>query len=461
MKRLLLAATLLAAPAFAEVPEVPKAAPFQAGAVPFGTADAAAVSGAPRENSVVLARAGYVEEEYTLAGTAGDKPYVTRLLLRRPADAARFSGTIALEPLADPGEPATLWNWTNAHSLANGDAWAGLTIRPSNLAGALKKANGARYAALSLPDGVEATLLAQAAGWLRSAEGPLGKPGLLARAEGLQGQVKLLVLGWGEGACLASRFITSGGHAAATLPTGRPVVNGYLIQACPAAGPLPIPGNAPVIQVLTQSGFGADALKVRQPDGNEPGRNRSRFYELAGVADHAWADLPQFQIAAFQAKAPRLDCPQPASRLPGNAHFLRAMLWSLDRWTRLGVQPPPAKPFETDETGGLKRDENGNVLGGTRPHWVELATTMIAISQGGAGLCSQMARETPLPAERVAQRFQGRETYLEQVAQHLDGLVSSFQLRYLDAKDELDQLRAGSTAPKSSAFRGTTGGQDG
>ena len=74
---------------------------------------------------------------------------------------------------------------------------------------------------------------------------------------------------------------------------------------------------------------------------------------------------------------------------------------------------------------------------------------------------SLVARETPLPADRVANRYQGRDAYLEQVAQHLDGLVSSFQLRYPDAKAELDQLRAGSAASKSSALPVPTGGHDG
>ena len=43
-------------------------------------------------------------------------------------------------------------------------------------------------------------------------------------------------------------------------------------------------------------------------------------------------------------------------------------------------------------------------------------------------------------------RYPVRAAYLEQVAQHLDAMVSNFQLRYPDAKEELDQLRAGSAA---------------
>ena len=53
-----------------------------------------------------LAPHGYVEEEYFLSGTASDRglsgpertaPYQVRILVRRPADPARFNGTAVLE----------------------------------------------------------------------------------------------------------------------------------------------------------------------------------------------------------------------------------------------------------------------------------------------------------------------------------------------------------------------------
>src|SRR5207244_11759066 len=53
-----------------------------------------------------LSRHGYVEEEYFLSGTASDRglsgtehtaPYKVRILVRRPADLARFNGTAVLE----------------------------------------------------------------------------------------------------------------------------------------------------------------------------------------------------------------------------------------------------------------------------------------------------------------------------------------------------------------------------
>ena len=76
------------------------------------------IFGAAKSNldPVDLAKAGYVEEEYFLSGTANvydwnadgsltvkgaNNPYTTRIVVRRPAQAARFSGTVIVEILLD------------------------------------------------------------------------------------------------------------------------------------------------------------------------------------------------------------------------------------------------------------------------------------------------------------------------------------------------------------------------
>src|SRR5215207_5456716 len=72
------------------------------------------VFGAAKDNlqPVDLAKAGYVEEEYFITGTANvydwnadgsltvkgaNNPYTTRIIVRRPAQPARFSGTVIVE----------------------------------------------------------------------------------------------------------------------------------------------------------------------------------------------------------------------------------------------------------------------------------------------------------------------------------------------------------------------------
>src|ERR1043165_6351876 len=77
---------------------------------------------ANRVQAVVdLQKAGYVEEEYILSGTANvyewsadgtvkvktpNAPYTTRILVRRPAAATKFSGNVIVEPM----ENARSWD---------------------------------------------------------------------------------------------------------------------------------------------------------------------------------------------------------------------------------------------------------------------------------------------------------------------------------------------------------------
>ncbi|MWK37866.1 hypothetical protein GEV43_29990 [Actinomadura sp. J1-007] len=112
-----------------------------------------------------LKKVGYVEEEYLVSGKANvytwpeagparvrtpDAPYTTRILVRRPARASRFSGNVVTEML----NPSNLFDlnigWAMAHRqlVANGDVWVGVTAKPVSVA-ALKKFDAQRYASLS------------------------------------------------------------------------------------------------------------------------------------------------------------------------------------------------------------------------------------------------------------------------------------------------------------------------
>ena len=89
------------------LPHVTGPLPVTATSYPFGAADHTLV---PED----LAKVGYVEEEYLVSGKANvytwpapgpavvrtpDAPYTTRILVRRPAKASRFSGNVVVEML--------------------------------------------------------------------------------------------------------------------------------------------------------------------------------------------------------------------------------------------------------------------------------------------------------------------------------------------------------------------------
>src|SRR5436190_6801187 len=87
-----------------------------------------------------LASAGYVEEEFIVSGSANvydwaadgslnvktpNAPYTTRILVRRPANAAKFSGNVIFEPLENTRlfDWAFLWATSNEYFTEHGDAW--------------------------------------------------------------------------------------------------------------------------------------------------------------------------------------------------------------------------------------------------------------------------------------------------------------------------------------------------
>jgi alpha/beta hydrolase family protein len=122
------------------------------------------------EPPIDLAARGYVEEEFFVSGVgtvydwqndgtikvrSSGLPYTTRILIRRPSNRDRFSGTV----LVDVGNRAQTfdtfaWGQLQDHLLSNGHIWVGLTAFSVNI-GSMKKLDSARYGSLSFPKAVE------------------------------------------------------------------------------------------------------------------------------------------------------------------------------------------------------------------------------------------------------------------------------------------------------------------
>ena len=154
-----LALSLPAAAGATPVPKVTGPLPVSATSYPFGAADHQQV---PQD----LHKIGYVEEEYLASGKANvyswpapgpavvrtpDAPYTTRVLVRRPANASRFSGRVIVEVL-NPSNAFDLnigWALAQRQIVADGDAWVGVTGKPISI-DALKTFDPVRYGSLSM-----------------------------------------------------------------------------------------------------------------------------------------------------------------------------------------------------------------------------------------------------------------------------------------------------------------------
>jgi hypothetical protein len=118
---------------------------------------------------VDLGKQGYVEEEFFLIGTANryntpsgergsvidvDHPYSTRIVVRRPKQAARFNGTVIVEwyNVSQGHDGEYEWFQSYEHLVRSGYAWVGVSAQTVGV-NALKEWSPGRYRSLDVSRG--------------------------------------------------------------------------------------------------------------------------------------------------------------------------------------------------------------------------------------------------------------------------------------------------------------------
>src|SRR5689334_22465396 len=401
MKKTILIAILTAAFVAGQSTPVPKFTgplPVTSDSYPFLAADHSMV---PFD----LAKYGYVEQEFIVSGNANvydwaadgsltvkteKAPYGARILVRRPANASKFSGAVVVEPLGAVRrfDWAIMYGYLNEHMMEHGDAWVGITM-PAATDG-LKKFNSTRYASLSfanpnpteacpgakggpspMEEGLRFDLISQVGALLKAA--PAGSPFAGFRVEGIY---------------MTSQFpdvvtYLDAIHSHARLANGKPVYDGYLLrnpgapsrisQCAPAPArndPRSIVAkvDVPVIEVVAQ-GEVPDSIAQRRPDSDEPG-NRFRRYEVAGASHiDRWAYDRGFPTFADQTASggtaqgtpefplnAKCDPPFTFSTDTRLKYVYDSTLVHLDEWARKGKPAPHANPIEVKD-GKVVLDE--------------------------------------------------------------------------------------------------------
>jgi hypothetical protein len=133
------------------------------------------IPGAPAHNYIFfatnhdLAIHGYVEEEFFITGTAtrfntpaqatgtiidSNHPYKTRIVVRRPADARRFNGTVLVEwdNVTNNFDAENMWFFAWEHMIRDGYVWVGVSAQNAGIT-ALKKFSEDRYGTLDTTHG--------------------------------------------------------------------------------------------------------------------------------------------------------------------------------------------------------------------------------------------------------------------------------------------------------------------
>ncbi len=428
-----------------------------------------------------LSKFGYVEEEFILGGNANvydwaadgmvtvktpNVPYADRILVRRPANPARFSGTVIVEVTnaARRFDWAMMWGYGRDYFLEHGDAWVGLTT-PGAL-NSLKKFNPTRYAALSMPnptpagacpgadkngasaieDGLRWDYYSQVAAALKSGEPGQPMAGLNVRRVFMTTQT-------GDITTYINAF-----HERSRMANGNPVYDGYLVRNPPAPSRINqcAPGIAatdfrrqikdidvPIISVAAQ-GEVRDSMKVRKPDSDEP-KGRYRLYEIAGAAHidaFAYTGFPSFNeqnLLGLAQGTPdwpfnlKCDPEIPLSHQPLLMYAFHGAYRNLDEWVAKGIAPPKAARIETKD-GALVMDEFGNAVGGVRNPWVDAPLETVVTTSPGPGTCRELGHMIPLEAARISSLYPSAKQRARKVDDSVDRVVSARYFTQTDGK---------------------------
>jgi hypothetical protein len=449
------------------LPSVTGPLPISAGSYPFGSA---AHTWVPTD----LAAVGYAEEEYLVSGTANvydwpepgpavvrtpDALYTTRILVRRPTEAERFSGTVIVEML-NPSNSFDLnigWGITQDEIMRSGHAWVGITAKPVSIV-TLKAFDPERYADISfanpLPlndprncenvsgdsartteNGLIWDVHRQVASLLRSADP--GNPLSYGAADGTQPVRHLIALGYSQTGGFLYTYINAL-HELDVAALGRPLFDAYYVAV--ASRPTGINQCAPridaddlrsviradvgvpIIRIMTQSDY---LNTVPLPNSNTP-PNLTRNYEVAGSA-HATPDELYYGPAPADIEkggrtVPAMACDEgPRSRFPNSIAF-NAALRNLVAWVRDGVPPPIAEPIMV-ENGQPVLDEFGNVRGGVRSPYVDVPTSTWSGNSTGASFCFIAGHEVPFSRDQLRTLYADHATYVSKLTQNVFDLV--------------------------------------
>jgi Alpha/beta hydrolase domain len=431
---------------------------------------------------------GYAGQEFLLSGTAtshamaGDRtpdgkwevtaaaqaPFTTRLIVRRPADDADFSGTVVVEWLNVSGGADAAPDWMQAHTelIRAGHAWAGVSAQRAGIEGGglvdgphLKKAHPDRYAALSHPgDAWSFDIFSQAGQAL------LAAPGLLPAAPGGQ-PPRLLACGQSQSAAFLVTYVN------AIDPLAR-VYDGFLVHGRGATGASLDAGfrrgtmsaggeqiradlRVPVLVLQSET----DVALLGGGRAAQPDAPLLRNWELAGAA-HADTYLlvatsrddgrmPPAELARLLAPTADLmffQLKKPVNSGPQHHYVACAALSWLDRWAGGEAVPPAAPRLDLAADGAdLARDELGIATGGIRTPWTDVpAAVLSGLGQEGERFATLFGTTAPLPAGRLAALYPGGAAdYLARFERSLDGAITA---GFLLAADRAEILAVAAAA---------------
>lgn len=450
---------------------------------------------------------GYVVEEFFFSGTGNlyeytptgfrvvtpcparatqgctNIPYTTRMLVKRPANPNKFSGTVVIEALNPSAgfDIAAVWDRSIEHFVRNGDIFIGWSSK-SVIVNALKNWNPARYAGLNWTydpftpgsnsgtyDGITFDIAAQI--------------GALIKTNGPNSPIH----GYKVKRVIESGFSQDGGftftqadifHAIERMPGGGNIYDGYIPMGTNGpsninfgltpAGALPAtdprrhmqPRDVPVIHSDTETEvfigtLTPTGLLYRRPDSDDL-NDRYRLWEVPG-GSHVSNDL-QDEVPTLQLDAAQNLHEQPADLAPlGCTHqqFVNGPVKGVDgvispndfpfssvqnaafaamvQWIDSNTPPPRADRIQVDTSTTpvhIVRDSFGNALGGVRTPFLDVPISSytpfdtVAHTTTFSGFCILYGYNIPFSHDQLSTLYNNHGDYVSQFVHSLNDVVA-------------------------------------
>lgn len=430
-----------------------------------------------------LAAQGYLEEEYFIAGTANwydtpatcyetqtttgnvlasNLPYKTRIVVRRPASAAAFSGVVVVEWLnvTNNADMDQTWFQLNQHLMRSGHAWVGVSAQRVGV-NQLRTWGPTRYGTLDVS-------WRGASGSERITNDALAYDAFSQAAQAIRAPVGIDPLG-----DLDPQLVIAAGHSqsAACLamyvnmiqPLSR-AFDAFALQGT-LGDPIREDLEVPVWKVLSESDVNIfNEAQVRRPDDA-----LFRTWEVAGTS-HAdrqtyamRVPLERRDLGAAPEDSWRCGVMPPGSAVPFH-HVMAAGLDLLVRWVREGTPMPSAAPLDTVSifpTVELARDGAGNVLGGIRLSQMQVPTAVHTGTNTGPDSCNRQGYSRDFDAPTLAALYPTHTAYVSAVREAVDRNVLDGFLLPEDAQQTLEAAQQSSIGVRQQCENGLDDDGDG
>jgi Alpha/beta hydrolase domain len=417
-----------------------------------------------------LKKAGYVEEEFFIEGKAnrfltsatanaspydGGNPYLTRIVVRRPATASKFNGTVIVEwtNVSQGHDHEADWFQTAEHIMRSGYAWVGVSAQAVGVQ-ALTQWSPSRYGSLNV-----------------SAPAATGGRGGAARGTGTPSplsfdiftQAGIVVRGRANanvmGGLKVERVIATG-HSQSAGQLGTyfnsvhplsPVYDAVVLHG--GGGRMRSDLNVKIFKILSETdlfGLPGEAA-FRQAD-----TDKYREWEVAG-ASHLDAQNSRGleSVGLLVAGATPVDGPEtvkgptisgggagigtantlsgvtndgcqrpPLSRIPFR-YVMASVYDHLVEWVRDGKAPPLALPIET-ANNAVARDADGNAKGGIQlsqhavPTAVNRGDNSQAAGSSAGQFCMLLGSYEPFSDAKLTMLYPRHDVYLKTVKDATD-----------------------------------------